>query len=96
MSWGVLVLAACGVDRAIPEDAPERYAETCAACHEAGGADAPRRGDEVDWWRRRAQGLDELAARVRGGTVAMPPRGLCYTCSDAEIDQLVRFVSGWR
>lgn len=74
----------------------DRYAGACANCHEAGAADAPRRGDEADWARRRERGLTTLVDRVRTGTLAMPPRGLCYTCSDAELEALAAYVSGGR
>lgn len=94
--WPLLLLGACGGGPPPFEgEAPPRYAENCAACHEAGAADAPRRGDEADWARRRRHGLPELVRRAREGTVAMPPRGLCFTCDDAELEALVRYVSGW-
>ena len=89
-----LWLVGCDAMGARGVQEPARYAENCAACHEAGAADAPRRGDEADWGRRRRRGLPELVQRVRTGTVAMPPRGLCYDCSEAELDALVRYVSG--
>lgn len=91
-----VALGACGVETASSGELPPRYAESCANCHEAGAADAPRRGDEEDWSIRRSRGLPALMGRVRGGTTAMPPRGLCYDCTDAELERLVRFVSGWR
>jgi cytochrome c5 len=94
--WLALGLAACGVETASSGQLPPRYAESCANCHEAGAADAPRRGDEQDWSIRRSRGLPALVERVRQGTTAMPPRGLCYGCSDAELETLVRFVSGAR
>ena len=96
----LLLLAACD---AAPEPAgaslspalQARYLNHCANCHETGAADAPVRGDEADWSRRRARGFDVLFARLRTGTNAMPPKGLCWDCSDEELTALARYVSGW-
>jgi len=95
-AWMTLLLLACDVRGENPPPAvvAGRYEANCAYCHEAGAADAPRRGDEGDWARRRARGFDVLLDRAKKGTVAMPPKGLCYDCSDAELTTLVKFVSG--
>lgn len=94
-AWAlILALSGCAEPVLVLADAPPKYAEHCAACHEAGAADAPRRGDVEDWAQRGVRGLPALVERVKTGTTAMPPRGLCYTCTDAEIEALARFVSG--
>lgn len=91
----LLLLAGCSTEAALTPALQARYDHTCANCHETGAADAPMRGSEPDWTRRRARGFDVLLSRVRTGTTAMPPRGLCYDCSDAELETLARYVSGW-
>jgi cytochrome c5 len=48
--------------------------ETCAACHQAGVANAPKLGDKAGWAPRLKQGLNGLLASVIKGKGAMPPR----------------------
>jgi cytochrome c5 len=74
-------------------DLQAKYDANCATCHEAGAADAPRRGDVEDFGLRLGlRGVDGLVASVRQGTFAMPPRGLCYTCSDDDLQALVQYL----
>lgn len=93
-----LMLVGCGAEAAsgLNPALQARYDGACANCHETGAADAPPRWCQEDWERRRERGFDVLMERVKLGTTAMPPRGLCYDCSDAELEALVRHVSGWR
>jgi cytochrome c5 len=54
--------------------------ETCAACHQAGVANAPKLGDKAGWAPRLKQGLNGLLASVIKGKGAMPPRaGTSFT-----------------
>ena len=54
--------------------------ETCAACHQAGVANAPKLGDKAAWAPRLKQGLNGLLAAVVKGKGAMPPRaGTSFT-----------------
>jgi len=48
---------------------------TCAACHVAGVANAPKFGDKEAWAQRMEVGLDALAASAINGKGVMPPRG---------------------
>jgi len=71
----------------------ERYASACANCHASGIEGAPRKGDAAAWAPRLRQGDATLLAHVRNGMRAMPPRGLCNDCSDAEYRALITFMS---
>lgn len=71
----------------------ERYAKACATCHAAGVAGAPKKGDAAAWAPRLKQGEATLLAHVKTGFKAMPPKGLCNDCSDAEFKALIKFMS---
>lgn len=67
----------------------DTYRQTCGSCHERGVVGAPKTGDAVAWGPRMAQGMDTLVAHVRDGFKAMPPTGLCYSCSDEDFQALI-------
>jgi len=48
--------------------------ETCAACHQAGVANAPKLGDKAGWAPRLKLGLNGMLQSVIKGKGAMPPR----------------------
>ena len=48
--------------------------EVCAACHQAGVANAPKLGDKAGWAPRLKLGLDGLLQSVINGKSAMAPR----------------------
>jgi cytochrome c5 len=58
-----------------PGAAPPLYEQTCAVCHAAGVAGAPKLGDKAAWAPRLAQGIDGLVASAIKGKNAMPPKG---------------------
>lgn len=69
------------------------YGATCAMCHAAGVAGAPKPGDKADWGPRVAQGKDTLYKHaIEGFTGAkgmMPARGGSTTLSDDELKAAV-------
>ena len=71
--------------------APPLYAQTCAVCHAAGIAGAPKVGDKAAWAPRIAQGVDGLTASAIKGKGAMPPKG-GSSASDAEIKAVVSYM----
>jgi len=82
------------VDAQPTAGAPPQYASSCAACHMAGAAGAPRSGDVEAWAARlKAKGMDGLVASVRNGLNAMPPGGLCNSCSDEDHVALISFMA---
>lgn len=71
------------------------YGKTCALCHAAGVAGAPKPGDKADWGPRIAQGMDVLHKHaIEGFTGAkgqMPARGGA-TLSDDDVKAAVAFM----
>lgn len=71
----------------------EHYANSCANCHEAGIAGAPKMGDVAAWEPRVAKGIDVLYESVYNGLApGMPARGLCMSCSDEDLDAIVDYM----
>ncbi len=74
------------------------YNKTCALCHAAGVAGAPKPGDQADWGPRIAQGNDTLYKHaIEGFTGAkgmMPARGGGATLSDDEVKAAVDYMVG--
>ena len=72
------------------------YGKTCALCHAAAVAGAPKPGDKADWSPRIAQGMDILHKHaIEGFTGAkgmMPPRGGATTLSDDAVKAAVAFM----
>lgn len=76
-------------------DVTATFDQNCAMCHNTGMAGAPRRDDTAHWEARLADaGFDTLVTNAINGVNAMPPRGMCTTCSDDNIAELVRYLSG--
>lgn len=68
-----------------PRSGEAVYGTFCAACHDTGVIDAPKKGDANDWGPRLDQGLDVLTDHALNGFNAMPAKGSCIDCSDDEI-----------
>lgn len=72
------------------------YQTSCALCHTAGIAGAPKLGDAAAWESRLARGVDALIANaingVQGETGVMPARGGNVSLSDAEVEAAVRYM----
>ena len=74
-------------------DVESTYQMSCFACHGTGAAGAPIMGDADAWTERMAKGMDVVMANVINGLNAMPPKGLCMTCSDDNLQSLVSYMS---
>lgn len=72
------------------------FNKTCALCHAAGVAGAPKPGDKADWGPRIAQGNDVLYKHAMEGFTGakgqMPPRGGAPTLTDDEIKAAVNYM----
>lgn len=68
------------------------YAKACVVCHLGGAAGAPKLGDKGAWKARVAQGMDALLTTAINGKGAMPPRGTCGTCSDADLRAAIEYM----
>lgn len=75
-------------------DVESTYQMSCFACHGTGAAGAPIMGDADAWTERMAKGMDAVMVNVINGINAMPPKGLCMTCSDENLQSLVNYMSG--
>ena len=62
---------------------------TCAACHTAGVANAPKFGDSAAWAPRIKTGLNTLVQSVIKGKGAMPPKAGDASLTDTEIHNAV-------
>jgi cytochrome c5 len=74
-------------------DAQELYNKACIACHASGAAGAPKTGDKAAWTPRLAKGMDTLLTHAKDGFNAMPPKGMCMDCTDAEFKAIIQFMS---
>ena len=71
----------------------ENYSKSCATCHVVGVAGAPKLGDINAWEPRLAKGVDVLYKSVINGLPpAMPAKGMCFSCSDDELRDLVDYM----
>ncbi|MGY2442657.1 c-type cytochrome [Pseudomonas sp. SDO52101_S400] len=68
----------------------------CGACHTAGLLGAPKIGDTAAWKDRADHqgGLDGLLAKAISGLNAMPPKGTCSDCTDADLKGAIQKMSG--
>jgi c(7)-type cytochrome triheme protein len=69
------------------------YNKTCAVCHAAGIAGAPRLGNAADWQPRIAAGSARLYnSALKGTAKGMPPKGGNLTAPDAEVKAAVDYM----
>ena len=73
------------------------YGKTCAMCHAAGVAGAPKPGDKADWGPRIAQGKETLYKHALEGFTGakgqMPARGGNASMSDEDVKAAVDFMA---
>ena len=94
IAGGLLVLATMGVaSTAMAADGKAVYEATCAMCHAAGVAGAPKFGDKAAWGPRIATGKAALVGSVTKGKGAMPPKGGNANLSDADIAAAVDYIT---
>jgi len=71
----------------------ENYKKSCATCHNAGLAGAPKLGDKEQWVSRIGKGIDVLYSSIINGLPpAMPAKGMCFSCSDDDLKALVDYM----
>ena len=75
-----------------PKSGEEVYNGSCMSCHGTGAAGAPKLGDAAAWAPRIAAGKDSLLANATNGLNAMPPKGLCMACSEAELQGAIDYI----
>lgn len=74
----------------------EIVTKSCGVCHGTGLLSAPKTGDKEDWAARAelAGGMDGLLSVAIKGKGAMPPMGTCADCSDEELVNAIKVMSG--
>ena len=70
----------------------KNYNVGCGTCHNAGVAGAPVMGNEAQWAPRVAKGMEVLYANSINGFSVMPAKGMCLTCTDDEIREIVDYM----
>lgn len=75
-------------------NAETTYMASCFACHSTGAAGAPKVGaGNADVWATRLEkGLDTVVANAINGVNTMPAKGLCFTCTDADLKAVVEYM----
>ncbi len=75
-------------------DVESNYNKSCATCHNAGVAGAPKYGEAGAWDDRLAEkGIEALyLSGINGIPPAMPAKGMCFSCSDDDIKALVDYM----
>lgn len=69
------------------------YDQYCHVCHQAGVAGAPKFQNAADWKTRTAgKSLDDLLAISKKGLNAMPAKGTCMDCSDADLKAAIQYM----
>lgn len=75
----------------------EVFKKTCAMCHKAGVAGAPKPGDKADWGPRIAQGKDTLYKHAiegfQGNKGMMPAKGGNPALSDEDVKAAVDYMA---
>lgn len=75
------------------QEIEERYRKSCAVCHAAGAAGAPKTGVAEEWQPRLEKGMDMLVESVEKGLNAMPPKGMCFDCSREDYEAMIVLMS---
>ena len=75
-------------------DAEQTYMMSCFACHSSGAAGAPKvgAGNAAEWEPRLEKGLDVVVANAINGVNTMPPKGLCFSCTDDDLRAIVDYM----
>lgn len=70
------------------------YQQYCIVCHKDGIAGAPKFQNASDWQPRlsKAGSVDGLVAVATKGLNAMPPKGTCQTCTDADLKAAIEYM----
>ena len=90
----VAVMAMTGLfAQAADQAVIDRYTKTCAVCHAAGAAGAPKTGDAAQWAPRMEKGMDALVVSVDKGMNAMPPKGMCFDCSPEDFAAMIQYMA---
>lgn len=68
------------------------YDRYCSVCHAVGVAGAPKFQDAASWAERTKKPMADLVKSVQNGLNAMPPKGMCNNCSDADFKAAITYM----
>lgn len=78
-----------------PDAGKKIFKEFCASCHSktpAISVNAPKINDKSVWGALNQLGVKKLLAITVQGRGAMPARGGCFECSDALLEEAIRYM----
>lgn len=87
-----ITLSICAVS-AFAQPDMAKYDKSCKICHASGAAGAPKTGDAAAWAPRMEKGMEVLVVSVNTGLNAMPPKGMCFDCSDEDYAAMIEYMS---
>ncbi len=79
---------------AVDQEIVSIYQRSCISCHLSGAAGAPKSHDAAAWAPKLAKGMDALVASINNGLNAMPPKGMCFDCTDEQYAALIDYMAG--
>ncbi|ETX12630.1 cytochrome C [Marinomonas ushuaiensis DSM 15871] len=89
--FAFFIMASSGL--ALAERSADKIFNTyCIACHMSGVAGAPILGNKADWQPHIEKGMETLLTNVNNGISAMPPKGMCFDCSDEEMKNTIQYI----
>ena len=71
----------------------EAYEKNCAVCHKTDAMGAPDVGNKKAWAKVMKKGMDNVVNNAIKGTGAMPPKGGNPDLTDAQIKEIVDYMS---
>ncbi len=92
LSFGTALAIGLACSPLMAADGKTVYDKTCALCHAAGVANAPKLGDKAAWGPRVATGKPAMMASVLKGKGAMPPRAGAAALKDDELQAAVDYM----
>lgn len=70
----------------------EIYLSKCQYCHASGVLGAPKFGSKIAWEPLINRGIDNILKTAISGVNAMPAKGGCIDCSEAEIKSAIQHM----
>lgn len=92
LSFGTLLAISVACGPLVAADGKAIYDKTCALCHAAGVANAPKLGDKAAWGPRAATGKAAMMASVVKGKGAMPPRAGAADLKDDDLQAAIDYM----
>jgi len=90
-----VILPAMQTEKQVVKKSPGQatYEQYCMVCHRDGVAGAPKFREASDWSPRLAkQDIDSLTASALKGLNAMPMKGTCQECSEADLKAAIKYM----